>query len=202
MAYKQFLIVGLATCLLSCGGGDVCLYTDTCSAEATTVQEGVVEDGVDEEVDEEVEEGGFLGSSYLDCSNLDPDKVYLHGTLSEGAAYLDALTDPENPTLFCVGFPTSTIDGVITEQGNYIYSHDDTFYTMNQDAMNQDAGDSITDQYPENEVDNDTMLFTAKPNSCGVGIIKINPSNNDIYYECPCRNLRWLHVDTQPFKIG
>ncbi len=102
MANKQLLIVGLATFLLSCDA-DLCERDDSCPVDVAPGQEGVA-----------------LGDNYLDCSNLDPDKVYLHGTLGEGASYLDALTDPANPTLFCVGFET-TRAGTITEQGKYVY---------------------------------------------------------------------------------
>jgi len=40
----------------------------------------------------------------MDCSVFDPDKVYLQGTLQEGASYLDAICAPETPDAFCVGF--------------------------------------------------------------------------------------------------
>jgi hypothetical protein len=171
MAYKQLLIFSLATCLLSCGGGDVCEYTDTCPLEAPSGQGELVQGNL----------------TYLDCSNLDPDKVYIYGYLQESTDGLNAITDPVNPTQFCVGFTgLDNGEGIITEQGTYIYSENLTFYLLNQEPLN-DIGDSTERnwEYPENVIDNDIGLFSATASGCSyIGFMMMNPSNGDIYYRC------------------
>jgi hypothetical protein len=175
MAYKQLLIFSLSTCLLSCGG-DVCEYNDICPVEAPSGQGGLVQGGLVE---------GNL--TYLDCSNLDPDKVYIYGYLQERSDGLNAITDPANPTQFCVGFTgLDNGEGIITEQGTYIYSENLTFYLLNQEPLN-DIGDSTERnwQYPENVIDNDIGLFSATASGCSyIGFMMMNPSNSDIYYSC------------------
>lgn len=56
--------------------------------------------------------GNAPAISYLDCTNLNPNKVYLLGALRWGLGVNYALIDPEDPSrIFCVGFedPSSAL---------------------------------------------------------------------------------------------
>ena len=202
LAVLGLTVFSLST-LVSCGGGDSCDITQSCgdevsgSTSTTAVTPPVVTDSCDitqscSDDDPQPPPAVVTRpivttySNYLDCSSLDPDKVYLHGTLSEGAAYLDALVDPEDPTKFCVGFPQSAWPGVITEAGKYIYADDLNLTVLLQDNLGANVtGGERRWLYPETPTANDTVLFTSTAPSCGIGLILVNPSDDTVFYSCP-----------------
>lgn len=127
-------------------------------------------------------------SFYLNCSDLDPDKVYLLGTLQTGSGGFDALLDPEDPTKFCVGFDDETSSHVIAESGEIIYLNHylgslnglGDILKFTQDYL---AGGPVEGgwQYPFAPDKNDINLGTA---SNGPLFIRRNPNTglDDIYY--------------------
>lgn len=125
-------------------------------------------------------------SAPIDCSHLDPKKVYLLGTLQEGTDGLEALTDPEDPTNFCVGFDSRSRAGIISSKGEYIYAKDNEgieVYRFAPDEMTQ--GISGQWEYPKNVLGNDSLLFQASHEFCVVGKMWVQPVTGEIYYSCP-----------------
>lgn len=170
---NAFLTFLVAVLLTSCGSGEECLLGDSCQPAPDPLP---------------------IDTS-LDCENLDPDKVYLHGTLQEGLAGRDALVDPLNPTSFCVGFGDATVEGIITTGGRYIFEEDLSIYRLEQDEVGTVLSnpDEPVWVYPNNALDNDTLLHTSTAPSCGVRLIMVNPSNNDLFYSCPNNT---IHTET------
>jgi len=126
--------------------------------------------------------------NYLDCSNLDPAKVYLRGTLQEGLAGREAIIDPADPTTLCVGFPSgASADGQVTGGGRYIHDESQTIYSMVQEPFDTDASDDPV--YPATPLANDTALLTTTAAACAIGLIMINPDNNITYYSCPANTI-------------
>lgn len=111
--------------------------------------------------------GGTSGGSlsYLNCSLLDPDKVYFFGNLdvnSAGAYVVMDLDDPEKK--FCLGFPSfNQIKGSIpylfgTE---LIYGYGESSQSvvkMTSESLDRDATNTVW-IYPLNPETNDTELF-------------------------------------------
>lgn len=131
----------------------------------------------------------------LDCNALDPNKVYLHGTLSEGSSR-DALVDPLNPTSFCTGFGGNVSGSVISQDGSYIYTTSNAIYKFRQDefAYSAETG-SFT--YPENPTANDDTLHSPEMSSCGIGTLFISADLADIVFSCPNSVLHTL--DESPY---
>ncbi len=139
----------------------------------------------------------------LDCLNLNPDKVYFHGTLQEGAAFLDVIADPDNPSTFCTGFSTYNTSGAISTSGTYIYedhSGDSIFFAFVPDTF---SFNSTTSQftYPESPLDNDTSLYVNTATGCGVRTILLHPVTNSIFFSCPNDT---IHTDaiTPYYSLG
>ncbi len=65
------------------------------------------------------ETGGTM--TIPDCPSFDPTRVYLHGTLQEGAAYAEAITDVLDPNNFCVGFFLTTDFGIRPSDGRVVF---------------------------------------------------------------------------------
>jgi len=127
-------------------------------------------------------------SNSLDCSNLDPGKVYLRGTLLEGTAGRDAIIDPADPTNFCLGLPYGErADGQVSGSGKYIHAEALTIYSMEPEPFDTDSlGNQV---YPANPLANDTALLTTTAPFCGIGVIMNNPDNNITYYSCPSNTI-------------
>src|SRR6187551_2617994 len=76
----------------------------------------------------------------LDCTKLDPSKVYILGALSDSSAteWGLAIADPANPQDFCVGFPHSyAYSATISNEGKLVYttSFGPHFYQMVPDVL-------------------------------------------------------------------
>lgn len=120
---KSFMLLGLLSIsfiLSGCGGGGdddtkatLDKYDDT---KAVLDLYDDSESHLDEFIDNATGSSGGGGGgtpngeiTYLDCSALDPNKVYFVGTLRFGFAVQYAIIDPESPTrIFCVGFEAPT----------------------------------------------------------------------------------------------
>jgi len=123
-------------------------------------------------------------SNSLDCSNLDQSKVYLRGTLQEGAAGRDAIIDPADPISFCLGLPNgANADGQVSGGGKYLHAEGLTIYSMEQEPFDTDPFGA--EVYPAAPLANDTALLTTTAAACGIGLIMNNPDNNITYYSCP-----------------
>ena len=125
--------------------------------------------------------------TYLDCSELDPGRVYLRGTLQEGSGERDAIIDPADPTRFCLGFVAGvSADGLVSDSGNYIHEQGLTIYSMVQEAFDiETTNNRSTRVYPATPLANDTALLTTTAPSCAIGLIMTHPANDTIYYSCP-----------------
>jgi hypothetical protein len=123
----------------------------------------------------------------LDCLNLDPDKVYFVGSFQESQRVL-ALTDPLNPTDFCIGFPDDYVhQGTVSDLGHFVYAYESSsnksIYWMNPDELAKNA-DNLW-EYPPFTPDNDTILHTSVLDSCGFSMIKVAPESENVYFSCP-----------------
>lgn len=105
---------------------------------------------------------GSIGN--LDCNSLSPDKVYFIGSLDERPSTY-VITDPEDPTNFCGGFPVSgTVNGpvkssplLISKSGKLIYSApiNKDIYQMQKDDFTIENGEW---SYPTNTTGNDSLI--------------------------------------------
>lgn len=163
--------------------------------------------------------GAAPSLTYLDCSNLDPKRVYLLGTLSPGNAIF-ALVDVDDPTTFCVGFVGHEgADGLsMSEQGHLIgqYTNNEGRHVskLNQEALLvETTDDSWNWEYPEDSSSNDDSLFVPADvtyhfylkydESIGsdvyyyqryeTGPVYLNTAGSEVYYDNP-DNLSMISV--------
>lgn len=140
----------------------------------------------------------------IDCTKLNPSKVYMLGTLSKSSSenFL-AVADPANPLDFCIGFSNSYIySAVISSEGKLIYANSTTqhFYQMVPDNLLKVPNDETSDpndflwQYPSSTESNDNIIFTSHL-GCGLQYIKLMPLTNRIYYSCPSQIINTELVD-------
>lgn len=131
----------------------------------------------------------------LDCTKLDPSKVYILGVLSESSATEQelAIANPANPQDFCVGLPESYVySAMISNEGKLLYTTSDGqhFYQMVPDILAKVPNEETPDpndliwQYPFSSKDNDTIVFTSRL-QCGLQYFKLMPTTNNLYYSCP-----------------
>lgn len=123
--------------------------------------------------------------TYLDCSNLDPKKVYLLGSMSPSNGKF-ALVDVDDPTTFCTGFYSGT--GLfISDQGylsvQYNADLDGQVYKFKQDALVVEAsGAGWNWKYPDNYEDNDESLFVPAAPTYDLYAIYDEATGSDIFY--------------------
>jgi len=125
--------------------------------------------------------------SGLDCDDFDPARVYLRGTLSEGASYLDALTDPTDPNAFCVGFLNYAGSPRIRPGDHRVVFVDE----WDGGGILEYTPDPITWDptgywnYPGDPYGNDTLLVSTP---CGtgtaIGRLLVSPVDGGVWYEC------------------
>jgi len=172
---KLLAIILLAGIQLGCGGGEEdfsdLLCDEDCADSTSTTPPTAI--------------------NYLDCSNLDPGKVYLRGTFQEGSAGRDAIIDPADPTSFCLGFPAgASADGQVSGNGKYIHEEALTIYSMEPEPFDIDPlGAEV---YPATPLANDTAILTSPATGCGIGLVMNNSDNNITYYSCPNNT---IHTD-------
>jgi hypothetical protein len=155
------LYIGIASGLMvSCGGSDPTVKSRaqdllTKSTAATSSSGSVT--------------GGPISSTvtpnpslrFLDCTKLDPDKVYLLGSFGGG---YQALIDPENPPLFCVYFPgVSENLATISKSGSLLYKAKDIYRKTKNDLLGGSEFDGSAARwfYPADAYKDDTLLFNA-----------------------------------------
>ena len=129
-------------------------------------------------------------SSTLDCQDLDPDKVYVFGTLSGRVVEAFALADPDKTSSFCVAFPSLGIpldtEAVISSSGNIIYHNrgDAAFYSMVPDIIFRASNGEL--RYPLFPSSNDGLVAQDLPviGTLLEQMVSI-PSNNEdeIFYK-------------------
>ncbi|WP_024461343.1 hypothetical protein [Marinimicrobium sp. LS-A18] len=120
---------------------------DTACDERVAGDNGPRDDSGGENPDENGAGGGGTGTAddiNMDCSQLDPDAVYLVGTLQEGAGDRRALIDPTNPEAICTGFPDGIASGPLTDMGHLIYVHHDNNVTADGGAAYRFVQDPLT----------------------------------------------------------
>lgn len=122
-----------------------------------------------------------------ECPPFDPTRVYLHGTLSEGLSYVDAIADPFTPTEFCVGFgdnshtfrvhPTDGRAAIVqrTEPAGVMAFTPDV-WTWNGSYV----------EYPEDPHGNDEMLLPSPCNDgfTGLAYLRLHPIDGRPYSSC------------------
>lgn len=123
------------------------------------------------------------GATALDCTNLDPAKVYFFGTLGGFDTY--AIADALDPTSYCVGFTDELKFGVATEDGKLVYRQDDvqgnSLYTMVPDILTKSG---TRWSYPLDASSNDALLLADADTDLLASIlqVRINRSNGDVFY--------------------
>src|SRR5690606_20280412 len=126
-------------------------------------------------------------TAILDCLDLNPDKVYLLGTLQEDERVY-ALTEPLDPNVFCVGFPNEPLhQATISDLNHFVYAPssiaDKNIYLMHPEELIRNAGGYWI--YPSYTTDNDTILFTSGFEDCGFSTIKLASKSESVFYSCP-----------------
>lgn len=120
------------------------------------------------------------------CDAFDPARVYLRGTLSEGASYRDALTDPTDPDAFCVGFANYANSPRIRPSDQRVLFIDE----WDGGGLLAFEPDPIawTDgywDYPGDPYANDELLL---PTPCDQGLalfhLLISPADGGAWYSC------------------
>ncbi|TRX55712.1 hypothetical protein FNN08_08770 [Thalassomonas sp. M1454] len=125
----------------------------------------------------------------LDCNALDPNKIYLLGTLQENTRYY-GIVDPSNPHDFCVGLiKDHLIEGQIASTGRYLYSDsgfpNKNFYAfMYQEISRDDNGYWV---YPDANLSDEVIIHTAKAEGCGFSRMLVVPGIEELVYSCPNR---------------
>ncbi|NVK55965.1 MAG: hypothetical protein HWE26_10135 [Alteromonadaceae bacterium] len=127
----------------------------------------------------------------IDCNKLDPNKIYLFGTLQEDTRSY-AIADPTDPTDFCIGFVRDhNFEGQITSSGRYIYAYssfdDKNIYAFSPDELIKNEDGYWV--YPQFSLDNDTIIHTTSLEGCGFSRIKVIPGTDEVVYSCPNRIL-------------
>ena len=123
----------------------------------------------------------------LDCLNLNPDKIYLLGTLQEDER-VHALADPLDPNVFCIGFPNEHLHrATISDLNHLVYAcesfGDKNIYLMRPEELTKDIDNRWV--YPLFAADNDTILLTSDLEGCGFGTIKLASESENVFYSCP-----------------
>jgi hypothetical protein len=113
--------------------------------------------------------GGSADDIALNCSELDPDTVYLLGSFQEFTGDRRVLIDPEEPEALCTAFPDGVDGGAVTSSGSLIYTHHGnnvtfdggTIYQLTQDPLTL-SSDGLEWTYPINPNNNDEQLLFGK----------------------------------------
>jgi hypothetical protein len=133
------------------------------------------------------------GDDAIDCLSIDPARVYLRGTLEEGATYRGAFTDPTDPTTFCVGFVNSVFPRIRPADGGVVFVDEydgGGILEFEPDPIGVDPkGDWI---YPEDPYGNDALLMPSPCNGDGLGPILISPVDGRAWFAC---GGRWFDPD-------
>jgi hypothetical protein len=99
---------------------------------------------------------GAGGITYLDCENLNPERMYVYGKLNRGTDQFYALADPSDLNFFCVAFPTTAERGMVSRSGKYVYHGSGGTKQLTQDALLAGTSTSFVRwAYPRNPVIND-----------------------------------------------
>lgn len=141
--------------LVACGGGDGSAFQNkannlnhiSTSASTSSVGSG----GID------------ITYTYLNCSALDPAKVYLFGTITADTVVYHALMDLEDPEhKFCVAFEgrLTPAKPTISEAGSLLFlDGNNSIVKMNQEDMDHDI-QATGWAYPHQPSINDETLIT------------------------------------------
>lgn len=185
--------------LVSCGGSGGGKTSDSVQSTSSTSVSAQASSSI-----QSSNASSLSTTGKIDCTKLDPSKIYMLGTLTESQSeYVLAIADPTNPSDFCVGFSNSYIySAVISSDGKIIYANSNTshFYQMVPDTLSRVPDDDTADpndllwQYPSSTADNDTVIFTSQL-GCGLQVFKLMPSTDRIYYSCPNQIINTELVD-------
>lgn len=136
----------------------------------------------------------FVGT--LDCNDLDPAKVYVHGHFSRTNGISSFIFDPET-SQYCRGFPyffdgASLVMGVVTSAGQYIYGYiNDSTVTIYQHVADETPISTKYDYgeaYNQLVVSNDVALHSESACS-GINILMAVPNTSEILYKaCGLKN--------------
>jgi hypothetical protein len=132
--------------------------------------------------------GSGDGGSGVDAGQgipLDPQRVLVLGTMSEGACYRDVLADPTRPTEVSVGFPCYTSSPKL--QGSsllYLDLASNTLYRFVRDRFTRTTPTTPW-AYPADTTANDTVVVTA--GCAGVQAFWPGPDGK-LLYQCAATN--------------
>lgn len=130
-----------------------------------------------------------LGS--LDCSDLNPSRVYIRGSFTQAETGLDAIVDTASLNDFCVGFDdhNESVPALVTSDGRYIYINGDLdnaeIYELQQDPY-EFSFVAKGNVYPAMPLDNDTLMSTA---TCTVEDVALSPVDDTLFYTCSDTNM-------------
>lgn len=131
--------------------------------------------------------GGIDDPGVIECAEFDPGRVYLRGTLSEGASYLDALTLPTDPTNFCVGFLNYPSSPRIRPTDGRVVFDDEWdgggILEFTPDAIGWNRYGYW--DYPPDPYGNDALLLaTPCEQGLAIGALLLSPTDGRPWYEC------------------
>lgn len=113
--------------------------------------------------------GGSTDDITMNCSELDPDTVYLLGSFQDYRGDRRVLIDPEEPEALCTAFPDGINAGAITNSGALFYVHHDNNVTFDGGAVYELvpeplllSNDGLEWTYPFNPSGNDEVLAYAQ----------------------------------------
>lgn len=132
--------------------------------------------------------GGSADDITMNCSELDPDTVYLLGSFQESTGDRRVLIDPEAPEALCTAFPDGINAGAVTDSGALIYVHHGnnvtfdggTVYQLTQDPLTL-SNDGLEWTYPINPNSNDDELLFAESTQLFIHHNNATPGVVDIY---------------------
>lgn len=175
----KLLSAGLISLLFTGCGGD----------NAKAVLDGYDQNGshFDDFVDGATNSNGKGG--YLDCTALDPDKVYLVGVISPNNSETEVLVNLDNPGEYCIGLTGTEANRiVISESGTAIIAPEsesgNNFATnLVQDSFTTiPAGNKSEWEWPSNITINDTQVAELFTDSYSLFLKQDGSKSPELYY--------------------
>jgi hypothetical protein len=121
---------------------------------------------------------------------FDHTKVYLFGTLQQGACYLDAVAQVETPNTYTVGFGCYADDrkaAIRQADGKLVYidSQDDKIYEFVADPHPWDSEQEVC-EYPQDPQGNDGIVPTTACDTSNSGPTDflLSPDDTTVWYWC------------------
>jgi hypothetical protein len=204
-SWQLVLVLGVSFGLAGCGPGvlspKIGDESSTSSDGATSVDHDAEESG-DGDGDGDGDDNGDGDGDGDDGGALDvfdPDEVYIAGTLSEGACFLDAMAHWSTPNDAATGFDCyfGDADAIIRpSDGRMIYTNifENLLREFHCDECPFSGVSPFVSQYPESPLSNDTILPTpaCDPERLGSSLLEFRVAPTSEYlYRC---GAGWLNL--------